>query len=243
MEKLKEYGFGFDRLLYLTCLNEEEPGKELIKRNTRPDALKYDWEVEDEAAKKILTVAQEIMTTEDKPGEEKVIKIDCNGSPDDVFIKIRTAIDPFFLKPDNLDDVIVSADMEEDDDGNKKRLPRSDFGDYCPVTFVEEGYMVKGDPEKESLVFGKTYLFAGEKEQERFNRDPVKYMVALTGKAQLPLQPPAPKILIIGNKGSGVTTQIQMLCEKFKLQEFELQKEYLAKVKLEKEKRQRSRLL
>lgn len=57
MEKLKEYGFGFDRLLYLTCLNEEEPGKELVKRNTRPDALKYDWEFEDEAAKKILTVA------------------------------------------------------------------------------------------------------------------------------------------------------------------------------------------
>ncbi len=68
-------------------------------------------------------------------------------------------------------------------------------------------------------------------------------MVALTGKATLPLQAPAPKIMLIGNKGSGVTTQIRMLCDKFKLQEFELQKEYLAKVKLEKEKRQRSRLL
>lgn len=68
-------------------------------------------------------------------------------------------------------------------------------------------------------------------------------MIALTGKAQLPLQPPAPKIMLIGNKGSGVTTQIQMLAEKFKLQEFELQKEYLTKLKLEKEKRQRSRLL
>lgn len=43
--------------------------------------------------------------------------------------------------------------------------------------------MVKGDPEKESLVCGKTYLFSGEKEQEKFNKDPVKYMVALTGKA------------------------------------------------------------
>jgi YHS domain-containing protein len=95
---------------------------------------------------------------------------------------------------------------QEDDDGNKKNLPRSDFGDYCPVTFVDEGFMVKGDPEKESLVFGKTYLFATEKEQEIFNKDPVKYMIALTGKAKLPLQAPLPKIMLIGNRGSGVTT-------------------------------------
>lgn len=104
------------------------------------------------------------MTTEDKPGEEKVIKIDCNGKPEEVFIKIRTAIDPFFLKPDSSEDVRISADLEEDEDGNKKALPKSDFGDYCPVTFVDEGFMVKGDPEKESLVFGKTYLFASDKE-------------------------------------------------------------------------------
>ena len=127
------------------------------------------------------------MTTEDKPGEEKVVKIDCNGSIEDVLIKIRTSIDPFFLKPDNAEDVRVSADLEEDDDGNKKNLPRSDFGDYCPVTFVEEGFMVKGDPEKESLVMGKTYLFASDKEQEKFNKNPRKYMLALEGKASLPL--------------------------------------------------------
>jgi hypothetical protein len=47
--------------------------------------------------------------------------------------------------------------------------------------------MIKGDPEKESLVFWKTYLFAGDKEQEKFNRDPIQYMIALTGKATLPL--------------------------------------------------------
>jgi hypothetical protein len=112
------------------------------------------------------------MTTEDRPGEESVKRIDCSGSEEDVWIKIRTDLDPFFCKPDNADDVQVSADIEEDEDGNKKRLPRSDFGDYCPVTFVEEGFMVKGDPEKESLVYGKTYLFADEKAQEKFNRNP-----------------------------------------------------------------------
>lgn len=49
--------------------------------------------------------------------------------------------------------------------------------------------------------------------------------------------------MIIGNRGAGTTTQIQMLCDKFKLESFELQKEYLAKIRSEKEKRQRQRLL
>lgn len=149
VEKLKEYGFGFDRLLYMTCKDEENPGKEVVKRNTHPDSLQYVWEVEDEAGKKQLTFAQEIMTTEEKPGAEQVTEIDCNGTPDEVFNKIRRAIDPFCLQPDKEEDIIVSADLQEDDDGNKPRLPRSDFGDYCPVTFVDEGFMIKGDPEQE----------------------------------------------------------------------------------------------
>lgn len=57
VEKLKEYGFGFDRLLFLSDLNEEDVGKEVTKRNTYPDNIKYDWETEVETAQKILTVA------------------------------------------------------------------------------------------------------------------------------------------------------------------------------------------
>jgi len=52
-----------------------------------------------------------------------------------------------------------------------------------------------------------------------------------------------PKIMIIGMKGSGVTTQISMLCDKYKLNEFELQKEYLDTINKEKAKRRRERLL
>jgi hypothetical protein len=44
-------------LLFLTDLNEEEPGKEVIKRNSKPDGLKYEWEAELETANKILTAA------------------------------------------------------------------------------------------------------------------------------------------------------------------------------------------
>jgi hypothetical protein len=57
VEKLKEYGFGFDRLLFLTDLNEEEPGKEVTKRHSKSEGLKYEWETELETATKILTAA------------------------------------------------------------------------------------------------------------------------------------------------------------------------------------------
>jgi hypothetical protein len=57
VEKLKEYGFGFDRLLFLTDLSEEEPGKEVTKRHSKSEGLKYEWETELETATKILTAA------------------------------------------------------------------------------------------------------------------------------------------------------------------------------------------
>jgi adenylate kinase family enzyme len=53
----------------------------------------------------------------------------------------------------------------------------------------------------------------------------------------LPLTPPNPKIMVLGHRGAGTTTIIQMLCEKFKLEEFELKKALLARLKSEKEKR------
>jgi hypothetical protein len=51
-------------------------------------------------------------------------------------IKIRTKLDPFFTLVDNADDVRTSADLDMDDE-NTKRLPKSDFGDYCPVTYIK----------------------------------------------------------------------------------------------------------
>jgi ABC-type multidrug transport system ATPase subunit len=43
--------------------------------------------------------------------------------------------------------------------------------------------------------------------------------------------------MVLGHRGAGTTTIIQMLCEKFKLEEFELKKALLARLKSEKEKR------
>lgn len=57
------------------------------------------------------------------------------------------------------------------------------------------------------------------------------------------MTPPPPKIMIIGMKGSGVTTQIQKLSERYKLDAFELKNEFMARKKIEKEKRKRRRQL
>jgi hypothetical protein len=92
-------------------------------------------------------------------------------------------------------------------------------------------------------IFGKTYWLAGEKEAEKFKFNPIEYLKTHNGQATLPLQPPKPKIMILGHHGAGTTSLIRLLCEKFKLNDFELKKEYLNKLKEEKEKRKRARLL
>ena len=49
--------------------------------------------------------------------------------------------------------------------------------------------------------------------------------------------------MILGTKGSGVTTQIRMLCERYKLEELGLKDAFLGKMQSEKETRKRRRLL
>jgi adenylate/nucleoside-diphosphate kinase len=141
-------------------MNEEEPGTEI--RNRLRDAELFDFDWENENAGRILNLVKEHL------GEDFVREISCNGSPDTVFIRLRNEIDPFYLKVDNPDDVRVSADLGEED----KRLPKGDFGDYCPVTYVQDNWLIRGNPEQEVTIFGKTYWLAGEKEAEVFKFNP-----------------------------------------------------------------------
>ena len=129
---------------------------------------------------------------------------------------MRNEIDPFYLKVDVPDDVRTTADLGEED----KKLPKGDFGDFCPVTYVTDNWLVRGNPEQEVTIHGKSYWLSGEKEAELFRFDPKKYLVTMNGQANLPLQPPPPKIMIMGHRGAGTSTIIRMLCDKFKLDEF-----------------------
>lgn len=120
-----------------------------------------------------------------------------------------------------------------------RRGPKSDFGDYCPVTYCKSGFLVKGKADFESFIFGKSFRFAGEKEQEEFKFNPVAYL----DKVSIPLPPPEPKIMLVGCKGAGVTTQIDKLCKKFKISSLDMKAEFLKLMTEEKNKRKRSRLL
>lgn len=97
-----------------------------------------------------------------------------------MLIKIRTKLDPFFLLCDNLDDVRTSADLNlADEDNPDKRLPKSDFGDFCPVTYTKHGFIVKGSAELESVLYGKTYRFASEDEKKEFEFNPTIFIKGL----------------------------------------------------------------
>lgn len=67
---------------------------------------------------------------------------------------------------------------------------------------MKSGFLVKGKSDFESYILGKSYRFAGEKELETFKFNPNAFL----NKVRIPLQPPQPKIMIVGMKGSGVTT-------------------------------------
>jgi len=47
INKLKDHGLDFDRIIYLTDMNEEEPGIDIKKKIETIDEL-YDWEAENE---------------------------------------------------------------------------------------------------------------------------------------------------------------------------------------------------
>jgi len=158
----------------------------------------YDWAAEAERAQAILAVAKEDL------GEEICREIDGKGSIVDVTIRIRNEIDPFFTRTDNVYDVKTTADLEEEG----RRLPKGDFGDYCPVTYVNDNWLIPGstEPDFETTILGKTFRLSGEKELEEFKFNPGKYLIGQNGQDELPLIPPPPKVMIVGMKGSGVST-------------------------------------
>ena len=189
-QKLKEFNIDFDRILFMSEEeNEEDPGKEVAARMTAIDETAYDWAAELEMANALKATVNEYLGEENA---EKVMEMkDCTGTIDVVHFKIRSRLDPFFTRPDDTtDDIRTSADYEEEE---IHRMPRSDFGDYCPVTYVDDGYLVKGGADEdggdpnELYVNGKRYFFAGQKEMEKFKNEPSKYMIVQEQGAMLPI--------------------------------------------------------
>jgi YHS domain-containing protein len=163
--KLKEHHIEFDKILYLNDVPEEgserEPGVEIQARVEKIN-MHYDWAEALEKAAKLKAVAEEHLNA------EIISEVNAGGSVDDVVHRILMDIDPFTLRVDTWE-----RDAE-------KPLPRSEYGDYCPVTYVKDNWLAKGvpeNPELECTVYGKVYRFSGEKEIEEFKFNPAKFMV------------------------------------------------------------------
>ena len=189
-QKLKEYNIDFDRILFLSEEeNEEDAGKEVTARMTEADGIGYDWAEELGVANALKQVITDFLGEDNT---EKIMEMkDCTGSINEVHFKIRSRLDPFFCRPDDTtEDIRTSADYEEEE---IHRMPRSDFGDFCPVTYVDDGFLVRGGVDEESsepcelYVHGKRYFFASMKEVEKFKKDPQRYMVVQSRAMQLPL--------------------------------------------------------
>jgi len=86
VEKFKAEGLDFDKIIYLVDTNEDDPGKIFIDWNAHNDTYNHDKALELAAAKLALYKEQ---------FEDKVVEVSCNGTTDEVFTRILTALDPF----------------------------------------------------------------------------------------------------------------------------------------------------
>jgi hypothetical protein len=95
INKMKEFGIVFDKIIHLNDMAEEDPGKAIRDRMAGQGDFVFDWEEENAKSGKVLANIKDFI------GEDNVLDVDCNGSTDDVFIKLRTKIDPFFTQADS----------------------------------------------------------------------------------------------------------------------------------------------
>jgi len=91
---------------------------------------------------------------------------------------------------------------------------------YCPVTLVEQQKWVKGDPRWGAVHEGRTYLFTGPEQQQRFLAQFDKYAPVLSGYD--PVQFVEKGSLVNGKRAHGVfyRDQIYLFVDESSLQQF-----------------------
>jgi adenylate/nucleoside-diphosphate kinase len=128
-------------------------------------------------------------------GEENVKEIGIDGSLDDVWVRVQTELDPFYVRADDEALVRGPADVQEGDDP----LPAGDFGPFCAVTYRKTGWLVPGKDDFVALVHGRVYKFFSEKELKEF-RENVEVF-----EGARPVAGP-PRVMMVGVRGSGLRT-------------------------------------
>jgi YHS domain-containing protein len=217
---------------------EENPGEQQTLGNEvkewflKKKPKNYNPEEEIEMDNKLLEIVHANVGGADSASFE----VPTEGDEEDICIRIQKEINPFFLRVDSPEDV-PTLDPESED----KPPLKGDFGDYCPVTYVKHGWLIKGSAEFQKTVLGKTYLFAGEAEMNEFDFDPQRFLVVQNFQQSLPIQPPPPKVMLMGLKGAGISTQVEKLSKKYKIGSLNLKEKFITLMNEEKEKRKRQR--
>jgi adenylate/nucleoside-diphosphate kinase len=157
---------------------------------------------------------------------DKFQEIESKGI-DETYFKIRQYIDPFCVRVDDPD--MYTADVSE-------KVVYGQFGKYCPVTAVEEGWLVLGNQDFSVQIKGKTYRFYGENEKLKFESNIERYL------ADPAPVPPPPRIFLVGSSGSGVRTHIKHLREKLKVPELKFKNELEKVIVVGKKQRRKERL-
>ncbi|KAL4506760.1 hypothetical protein ABPG72_001181 [Tetrahymena utriculariae] len=226
INKLKYHNIPIDKVVVLVDRNEEEEGRTL---KTRP-GFEYVCNIESEL--KFINDAAAVL--KEQFGEENVKEISIEGSELEVYNRIKVQLDPFFLKCDEEENIArTSNDVQEGDDP----VPLGEYGPFCPIAFNEEKWLLPGKKDFESFVRGKSHIFYSEEDKKKFTDHTWKYV---DGKTHYDVPPP--RIMIMGPKGSGVHTQLDLLQQKYKIPVFDLKKNLLAHILNEKEKRKQDRL-
>ena len=121
INRLKYHNIPIDKVIILVDKNEEEEGKTLKARQ----GIEYACNLENEL--KIVNDATAVL--KEQYGEENVKEIQIEGSIEEVYNRIKVAIDPFFIRFDDETLARYSGDVAEGDDP----LPSGEYGPFCPI--------------------------------------------------------------------------------------------------------------
>ncbi|RNA14893.1 Adenylate kinase 9 [Brachionus plicatilis] len=111
-------------------------------------------------------------------------------------------------------------DVEEEGDENifdpslrEKKISFGETSHYCPVALYSKYTLVPGNPEIQCKYRERFYRFSSEDAKKEFMDNPLKYLPNSRRKLKMP----PPRILVLGPRGSGKSTQARFLAEKLNL--------------------------